>query len=77
MPNSGACDAVIELLVGPAGEPIATTPTASATEGRPVPTVYAGKPYAARPESITILKERALDERRLFAVEFDDQAGNR
>lgn len=37
----------------------------------------AGKSYAARPDSIKIVKERGEPDRRLFAVTFDDQSGNR
>lgn len=68
--------AVIEHLVGPGSERIDAGVRQPGTPARPVPVVYAGKPYAARPDSIEIRKERGVDDRRLFAVAFDDLSGN-
>ena len=66
--------AVIEHLSAPAGERIDSGAKQAGASG-PVPVVYAGKPYAARLDSIEIRKERGVDDRRLFAVAFDDMSG--
>jgi hypothetical protein len=69
--------AVIEHLIAPAGERIDSGARHAGAPAGPVPEVYAGKPYAAKPDSIEIRKERGVDDRRLFAVAFDDVSGNR
>jgi hypothetical protein len=43
---------------------------------RPVPRV-GGKPFAADPATVRFLKERGIPGRRLFAVTFDDEQGQR
>jgi hypothetical protein len=43
---------------------------------RPVPRV-GGKPFAADPATVRFLKERGIPGRRLFAVTFDDEHGQR
>ncbi len=69
--------AVIEHLIAPAGERIGSGARQAGAPAGPVPVVYAGKPYVARLDSIEIRKERGVDDRRLFAVAFNDISGNR
>jgi hypothetical protein len=69
--------AVIEHLVAPAGKQIDVGVARPGGPGGPVPSVYSGKPYEARPDSIEFRKERGLENRRLFAVAFDDLSDNR
>lgn len=69
--------AVIEHLIAPAGERIDPGVTQAGAPAGPVPVLYAGKPYVARLDSIEIRKERGVDDRRLFAVAFEDMSGNR
>ena len=69
--------AVIEHLLAPAGERIDAGAARRGMPGGPVTSVYSGKPYQARPGSIVFRKERGLEDRRLFAVAFDDLSGNR
>lgn len=67
--------AVVAHLVAPAGQRIDDRITEPEARHGPVPVVYAGKPYAARPDSIECL-ERGTGDRRLFAVAFADASGN-
>lgn len=69
--------AVIEYLLAPAGEQVDAGGARPGMPGRPVTRVYSGKSYEARRGSVEIRKERGLEDRRLFAVAFDDLAGNR
>lgn len=69
--------AVIEHLIAPAGERIDSEARHAGAPDGPVPVVHAGKPYVARLDSIEIRKERGVDDRRLFAVAFEDMSGNR
>lgn len=69
--------AVIEHLGAPAGKRIDSGARQAGAPAGPTPVVYAGKPYVARLDSIEIRKERGMDDRRLFAVAFDDISGNR
>jgi hypothetical protein len=69
--------AVVEHLVAPAGERIDDGVREPGARPGPLPVVYAGKPYAARSDSIETRKERGVAGRRLFAVAFDDVSGNR
>lgn len=68
---------MIEHLIAPAGERIDSGARHAGAPAVPVPEVHAGKPYVARPDSIEVRKERGVDDRRLFAVAFDDVSGNR
>jgi hypothetical protein len=68
---------VIEHLLAPAGKRINAGVARPGRPGGPVPSAYSGEPYEARPDSIEIRKERGLEDRRLFAVAFDDLSGNR
>ena len=69
--------AVIEHLLAPAGKQIDAGVARPGWPAGPVPSVYSGKPYEARPDSVNFLKQRGLGDRRLFAVTFDDLSGNR
>lgn len=67
--------AIVAHLVAPALPCRTDRPSGSA--GGPVASISHGQPFTARAESIQFLKERGMDDQRLFAVEFDDQAHNR
>jgi hypothetical protein len=69
--------AVIEHLLAPAGEQVDAGVARPGRSAGPVPSVYSGKPYEARADSIKFRKERGLEDPRLFAVAFDDLSGNR
>jgi hypothetical protein len=62
-------DAVLAHLTRPADRAPATRP---APGTRPVAVARSGRPYTAKPETIRLLKERASNDRRLYAVTFDD-----
>lgn len=77
MVHPGAEVAVIELLAAPGLLAAADRGPAEQIDGGPVARIVRGKGFAARRETIEILKQRHDRERCLFATRFVDQSGIR
>lgn len=77
MGERGPRQAILEHLVGRRGRP-AVQRTVRGTGGLAQPVVLVGgAPFVADPDSVRFLKERGIPGRRLFAVAFDDERGER
>jgi hypothetical protein len=69
--------AIIEYLTRPAADAPPAERTAPGKQpGRPVAYAVKGKSFTADPATIEFVKERGTDERRLFAVTFEDLQRN-
>jgi hypothetical protein len=69
MTDADPWDAVLAHLTRPADGAPATRP---APGTRPVAVVRSERPYTAKPDTIRLLKQRGIDDRRLYAVTFED-----
>jgi hypothetical protein len=69
MTDADPWNAVLAHLARPAE---AATPARSAPDRRPVPVARSGRPYTVKLDTVQLLKQRAIDERRLYAVTFED-----
>jgi hypothetical protein len=69
--------AVVAELTAPTGYTPPKERFSDSDDPVPRASVMSHGPYAADPDAIEFLKERARDDRHLFAVTFDDPMGNR
>lgn len=68
--------AVVATLTAPAGFTPAPDPVLDDRDRAPRARIRAHGPYARDPAAIVVHKQRASDDRRLYAVGFDDLQGN-